>query len=321
MMSKVALVRKSPSKVSTKPVKRRKVGEDQEKEVTKPAPKAQKAAPKKSMKRNKKENKQGIDMTDFKAILRKPKRNITSYAFFIKEKKNEFIAGRSTNKIATVLMKEFGQEWSSLTKEQKEPYNHLARQDKVRYEKEIKEFTKKCGSPKRIKELENKRPKKALSSYMIFVRETRAKVCEQYPEMHALEVMKKVGQLWQKLDSINKKRFDDQAQVDKQRFLKELEFFQKELDSKDLEEKSKLPVEEKENSVEKGISVVSEPEQVSKTAKSTPKSNKSIPKALQDNCIQGAFGKVKKSESQVKNNEKDAKPASLADTKDKQDFS
>lgn len=151
----------------------------------------------------------------------------------------------------------------------------------MRYEKEIREFTRKCGSPKRIKELENKRPKKALSAYMIFVRETRAKVCQQYPEMHALEVMKKVGQLWQELDSTNKKRFDDQAQADKQRFLKELEFFQKELDSKDLEEKSKLPVEEKNNSVETSLPVVSEPEKVVETKKPAPKSNKSIPKTLQ----------------------------------------
>jgi len=40
----------------------------------------------------------------------------------------------------------------------------------------LKEFTKKCGSEKKFKELESKRPKKALSAYMIFVRETRAKV-------------------------------------------------------------------------------------------------------------------------------------------------
>lgn len=101
----------------------------------------------------------------------------------------------------------------------------------MRYDKEIKEFTKKCGSERRIRDWESKRPKKALSAYMIFVRETRAKVCLQYPEMHALEVMKKVGKLWQELDKENKKIFEDQAKVDKQRFLREMEKFQKELDA------------------------------------------------------------------------------------------
>jgi hypothetical protein len=46
----------------------------------------------------------------------------------------------------------------------------------MRYDNEIDEFSKKCGSSKILKELEKKRPKKALSAYMIFVRQTRSKV-------------------------------------------------------------------------------------------------------------------------------------------------
>lgn len=95
----------------------------------------------------------------------------------------------------------------------------------------MKEFTRKCGSEKKLKELESKRPKKALSAYMIFVRETRAKVCKKYPGMHALEVMKKVGSIWQKLSAKEKKKFEDGAQLDKQRFQRELEIFRRELDS------------------------------------------------------------------------------------------
>lgn len=71
---------------------------------------------------------------------------------------------------------------------------------------------------------------------MIFVRETRAKVCAQYPQMHALEVMKKVGKLWQELDRENKKIFEDQAKVDKLRFLKEMDKFQKEMDAVNYED-------------------------------------------------------------------------------------
>ena len=49
--------------------------------------------------------------------------------------------------------------------------------------------------------------------------------------MHALEVMKKVGNIWQKLGSKEKQRFEDEAQIDKQRFLREIRIFKKELDS------------------------------------------------------------------------------------------
>lgn len=108
--------------------------------------------------------------------------------------------------------------------------------DKVRYEVEQKDFTKKCGSERRIKEWESKRPKKALSAYMIFVRETRAKVCKKYPQMHALEVMKTVGRLWQDLDPLLRGNFEEQAKVDKQRFLDEMKVFQQQLEALNCDE-------------------------------------------------------------------------------------
>ena len=48
--------------------------------------------------------------------------------------------------------------------------------DRLRYEHEMKHYTQKCGNRQVIEEIEKKRPKKALSAYMIFVRETRPKI-------------------------------------------------------------------------------------------------------------------------------------------------
>jgi hypothetical protein len=42
-----------------------------------------------------------------------------------------------------------------------------------------------------------KKPKKCLSAYMIFVKETRPSIVIDNPELGALDIMKKVGQLWQ----------------------------------------------------------------------------------------------------------------------------
>jgi hypothetical protein len=41
-----------------------------------------------------------------------------------------------------------------------------------------------------------KKPKKCLSAYMIFVKETRPSIVEKHPELGALDIMKKVGELW-----------------------------------------------------------------------------------------------------------------------------
>lgn len=93
----------------------------------------------------------------------------------------------------------------------------------------MKEFTKTCGNSQMIREIENRRPKKALSAYMIFVRETRAKVCKNYPDMHALEIMKEVGQLWQNLTPKEKQEYESLANEDKIRFKKDMEVFEKEI--------------------------------------------------------------------------------------------
>ncbi len=39
-------------------------------------------------------------------------------------------------------------------------------------------------------------PKKCLSAYMIFVRETRKRIQEENPIMPALQIMKEVGREW-----------------------------------------------------------------------------------------------------------------------------
>ena len=66
---------------------------------------------------------------------------------------------------------------------------------------------------------------------MIFVREMRAKVCTQHPDMHALQVMKEVGKLWQNLSVADRKEYDLLADKDKIRFLNEIEDFNKAVES------------------------------------------------------------------------------------------
>ena len=63
--------------------------------------------------------------------------------------------------------------------------------DKERYDKQLKTLEGKSDNLHK--------PKKCLSAYMIFVKETRPKIVEQYSELGALDIMKKVGELWQKM--------------------------------------------------------------------------------------------------------------------------
>lgn len=67
---------------------------------------------------------------------------------------------------------------------------------------------------------------------MIFVKETRPNIVNQYPQLGALEIMKKVGELWQKLLQTPEgtKYFQDKADKDKIRYLQEQKDFYDEVD-------------------------------------------------------------------------------------------
>lgn len=61
--------------------------------------------------------------------------------------------------------------------------------DKERYEKELRSLESHSDLLKK--------PKKCLSAYMIFVKETRPLIVNDHPEMGALQVMQEVGKKWQ----------------------------------------------------------------------------------------------------------------------------
>lgn len=60
---------------------------------------------------------------------------------------------------------------------------------------------------------------------MIFVKETRPRIVKENPDMGALIVMKHVGSQWQNLTDKDRQYFQDKADLDKLRYLKEMKEF------------------------------------------------------------------------------------------------
>ena len=68
---------------------------------------------------------------------------------------------------------------------------------------------------------------------MIFVKETRPKIVLKYPELGALDIMKKVGKQWQELlkQEGGAIYFQQKADIDKHRYLKEQKEFYDEVNN------------------------------------------------------------------------------------------
>lgn len=87
----------------------------------------------------------------------------------------------------STLMKKMGKKWSKLPKEVKSLFNEAAKNDKERFDREMDEFKVAGDQTKNIQDYDAQRPKKCLSSYMIFVKEMRPKVAAELKEKSAKE--------------------------------------------------------------------------------------------------------------------------------------
>jgi arsenate reductase-like glutaredoxin family protein len=95
---------------------------------------------------------------------------------------------------------------------------------------------------------------------MIFVRKTRSEICKKYPDMHALQIMKEVGKTWQNLDALDKVKYEEQAMIDKDRFIKQMADFEQQINSfSNTQEEEILPLQKDELKKSKASKAAVEP--------------------------------------------------------------
>ena len=82
------------------------------------------------------------------------------------------------------------------------------------------------GTPK-VKKLKHG-PKKAQSSFFMFMQENRAKIVSENPGLAFSEVGKKIGEVWRSLGEAEKGKYEEMAKADKVRYADELALWQKE---------------------------------------------------------------------------------------------
>ena len=73
-----------------------------------------------------------------------------------------------------------------MDKNDKAKYEEISMKDKKRFDRDLKSFSQMGVSREMIAKIKCAAPKKCLSAYMIFVRETRKRIFEENPDMPAL---------------------------------------------------------------------------------------------------------------------------------------
>jgi len=158
----------------------------------------------------------------------KPKRNMS--AFFLYSNANrarvkEENPGIAFGQVAKILSKEF----KAIDDVERAKYDKLAVLDKERYQREMEHYEppsdeEEAPSKKRRKKDPNA-PKRNMSAYFIYSQEMRSTVRVENPEAGFGMIAKIISKQFKALDEDERKRFDNLAAADKERYQKEMAIF------------------------------------------------------------------------------------------------
>ena len=89
-----------------------------------------------------------------------PKKALTAYAIFVKQKRREMQDSSDFNVKSPDMMKQLGKIWTNLSREERKTYEDVAKKDRDRYDSEMKRLTVNGRTIQELHEVEHKRPKK-----------------------------------------------------------------------------------------------------------------------------------------------------------------
>lgn len=139
-----------------------------------------------------------------------PKRPLSAYILFCKDRRAQIKESHPEYKV-TDITKALGEQWKSISDKDRKHYDNLASKEKERYQDEVKDNPpqkkeKKEKVTKKEKVNEDK-PKRPLSTYIVFCSKMRAEIKSENPSFGPKEVTKRLGEVWRSLSDNEKARY------------------------------------------------------------------------------------------------------------------
>ena len=181
-----------------------------------------------------------------------PKGARSAYIFFGIQNR-ELIKEENPNFDTKEIMREQGRRWKALSDEDKEEYEEMAKEDKVRYTEEMENYvpsesSEEKGKKKRAKKDPNA-PKGAKNAYIFYCAANRDILKEENPEMTGKEIVSLMAKNWKELkenDPDEASKYEEMAAEDKERYNEENEKYMEENGIEKPEKKTKAIAKKKE---------------------------------------------------------------------------
>ena len=149
-----------------------------------------------------------------------PKKSKTSYIIFCGDYRNQ-IKSENPNFTTTEITSKIASLWKAISPSEKLKYEARAKEDKERYEEDMKRYT----PSEEFESVKKKKsgPKRPLSAYLYFCAENRDVIKKEIPSLSAKEITSELGKRWKSLTADEKAPFLELQAEDKARYVEEKE--------------------------------------------------------------------------------------------------
>lgn len=156
---------------------------------------------------------------------RKPRGKMSSYAYFVQTCREEH---KKKHPEASVNFSEFSkkcsEQWKTTSAKEKGKFEDMAKQDKVRYEREMKNYIPPKGEKKRRFKDPNA-PKRPPSAFFIFCGDYRSKIKGENPGLSIGDIAKKLGEMWNRSSAEVKQPYERKAAKLKEKYDKDIALY------------------------------------------------------------------------------------------------
>ncbi|KAJ3428343.1 high mobility group protein dsp1 [Anaeramoeba flamelloides] len=169
---------------------------------------------------------------------KRPKGRLTSYMFYNKET-NLQVRKEYPKMTFTEISKECSKRWRNLSEKERQVFIDKSEQDKLRFEREMKEFlrlypdapakkpikrssVKKGGKGRSRGRRDPKKPKSIRTPYQFYSSDVWRGIKEDHPEYQTGDISKEIGRRWKLVPEKDKEKYVKKSDQDKIRNEKEM---------------------------------------------------------------------------------------------------
>lgn len=150
-----------------------------------------------------------------KAKDNKPKRNKSAFILFSIEERAKLKSALHDQVNSNEMMVKLAEKWKQLSKEEREIFETEAKNDKMRYLREVEDFSKTHPDETIHNKTKKNHVKKPCSAYALFLKETKKVIKAEAPHLKMADVLKVVSEKWKSLNEDERVIFQDRAKVEK----------------------------------------------------------------------------------------------------------